>query len=274
MAITLYASTGCLRCSIVKEYLKAQGTAFSEHDIQNPEGNAAFKKFYAQHRAHIRRDAHGIFFPLVQDGDHIVQDAGSTLAWFIAGESLHAMIRPNNMGHGWTGGLHIGAGNADCYSPFLQVIRLLKAGGLRTAMDTDGNNAPLLHSLLAEALIDRLHVRVTPPSFLSPAHRAACEASFSAACAALKAASQTVSIHFYTDIAAPDMPTGTGIHASDVGAAAEWLNAVTHCNTLPYTIRDSASTQVERNLLPFRTAARRWQTGADIDKAASIFQAI
>lgn len=265
MSITLYSSTGCLRCSVVKNFLSEQHMDFEEHDIQTTSGNTAFKQFYAKNRPHIRRDAHGIFFPLVQVDDRILQDAGSTLAWFVAGECLQNMVRPNNLGHGWTGGLYPDEGDASCITPFLQVIRFLKKGGLHTELETKGYNTPLLQALLAEGLVDRLCVQVLPPILVADQH--ACEESFRAAHAVVN----TVDVRFYTDIAVPCSPEKPLLTAEETATAAQWLNQATGSNKLAYTIRNSDPTSRGFNLLPIRTAARRWQVNAEICKSDSTF---
>jgi hypothetical protein len=51
-----------------------------------------------------------------------------------------------------------------------------------------------------------------------------------------------------------------------VEAAARLLNEATGDNRLPYVIRPSGQGSAEINLLPFRTAARRWQVLADVER--------
>ena len=103
MPVTVFSSTGCIRCDIVKNYLRNRDLPFVEHNIKTDDGNDVFKQFYREHRSQVRRDENGIFFPVVLDGTRVVQDAGVSLAWFICGNALDAAITPSNLGHGWIG---------------------------------------------------------------------------------------------------------------------------------------------------------------------------
>ena len=294
MQTRVFTSEGCIRCTIVKHYLADKGIAFEEHDIKTEAGNAAFKAFYRDHRPRVRRDAGGIFFPVVAMGEDVLQDAGPTLAWLEGGAALTALITPNNLGHGWTGGLRVDACDAPLADAFVAVVRRLKAGGLRTEAQTAGGNAALLRSLLEEQLLDRcvfyVHCADTavftgevdslPPDWAG---------SVAAACAA----AGQVDVRFRLEVGlaacppqdapsppntsqdvgpAPCTPQGTPQDApqdaapapctpQDAARAAQALHSIGG-NRLPCCVADSAGTA--GNLFPYRTAVRRWQVLADI----------
>lgn len=254
MDIIVFSSEGCIRCKIVKDYLRENRLDFTEYDITTYAGNEAFKQFYRENRKRIRRDANGVFFPLVLQGEHLVQDAGPVLSWFVAGDKLNGMITPNNLGHGWTGGLHVSAGAPGCFEPFVTVLWLLKKGGLKTEVDTWGKNAALLRTILEKDLVDRLSFHVRCEDDGGPEAR---ESMLLA-----KNAMGRVDVLFHTEIAA----AGGCVSPTAVEAAARLLNEATGDNRLPYVIRPSGQGSAEINLLPFRTAARRWQVLADVER--------
>lgn len=259
MNIRVFTSQGCIRCTIVKHYLAHKGMPFEEHDIKTEEGNAAFKAFYRDHRAQVRRDAAGIFFPVVDADGAVLQDAGSTLAWLEGGAALAALITPNNLGHGWTGGVRVDACDAATAAAFVTVLRRLKTGGLRIEAETSGGNAALLRALLEENLLDRciFHVRCADTAAFTGSADALppdWAASVAAACAA-----HGVERRFRIDVGGG--PDGAAYSPQEAARAAEALHHLGG-NRLPCCVADSSGTA--GNLFPYRTAVRRWQVLADV----------
>jgi glutaredoxin len=254
MPVTMFSSAGCIRCGIVKNYLEDNGIGFAEHDITSPEGNSVFKAFYREHRSRIRRDAGGIFFPVVMDADgHITQDAGCTLARFMAGGDLSGMVEPNNLGHGWIGGLFLSRGGKEDTAPFLDVLRLLKKGGLATEATSDGRHGELLQAMLTESLVDRLLFHVPCPVPESPPEKSDLELSLKAA----KAAQNRTELHFFLDVGKHGL-----VSPATAAESAKFMQETTGDNRLPLVISSGSDEDV--NLFPYRTEARRWQVLADI----------
>ena len=251
MSVTVFSSTGCIRCDIVKNYLSSRGLPFVEHNIKTNDGNEAFKAFYREHRSEIRRDEHGIFFPVVFDGNRVVQDAGVTLAWFMCGNALDAAITPNNLGHGWIGGLNISACADGPEVSFLEILRLLKAGGLSTELLCSGKNAALLQTVLDEKLADRLIFRLaaslTESAELSQSLRTAIDRAGKA------------EILYFLDIQGSD----GRLAPAEVAECARLMAEATGDNRLPLRIFNS-NAEDSTNLLPYRTEARRWQVLAEL----------
>jgi len=255
MAVTVFSSTGCIRCNIVKDFLKDREIDYVDYDIKTEEGDKKFKSFYRENRRNVHRDSKGIFFPVVvlEDGS-IVQDAGSTLSRLIAGKTLNALIKPNQLGHGWTGGIDISAGEISDIICFLQVLDLMKKGGLAVEAATSGLNSQALERAITSKLIDRLIFNV-PWSEESRTGVQGEELANS-----LKIAfthSVSVDVHYVTDIpsdATPEM----------LGETARFMDEVTGTNRLPYKLFSSEKSP--SNLFPYRTAARRWQVLTDIKK--------
>lgn len=249
--ITVFSSSGCLRCRIVKNHLQSLGLAYTEHDIKTEEGKAAFLPFYHANRSRVQRDGQGIFFPIVQDGATIVQDAGPSLAWFVAGRELAEIIRPNNLGHGWSGGLAIRNYGDKLDTAFLDVVRLMKNGGLHIEAESGGENPSLLGALLAETLLDRLIFRMPCPGTDD-----ATERSLSVA-----AAAPGLDVRVLLDLAA--FPSSDGM--PDKGAVAEAARIIREATgnaRIPCTVIHSSAGGI--NLLPYRTAIRRWLAAAEV----------
>ena len=246
MSVTIFSSTGCIRCQIVKNYLQQKDIPFEEHNIKTPEGNTVFKAFYRENRHAVRRDGDGIFFPIVADGEHIVQDAGATLAWFVCGNKLDAAVTPNNLGHGWIGGLDISACDSENAPFFLEILRCLKAGGLATSLSTNGGNAGLLESVFTEKLADKLEFSLSGSAENIP--------ELTASLVAFRNHAGNIETAFTLDICGPDGM----ISPADAAVVADRMAESTGNNRLPLRIINSSPDR-GTNLFPYRTEARRWQ---------------
>ena len=66
MSITLYTVTGCVRCRMVRQFLKERSQTYRSHDTLG-EGKLAFHSFYQANRQKIYRGADGVEFPLYCD---------------------------------------------------------------------------------------------------------------------------------------------------------------------------------------------------------------
>ena len=253
MSVTVFSSTGCIRCEIVKKYFNGRTILFTEHDIKTSGGNDVFKAFYRERRTDIRRDAAGIFFPVVEADGHIVQDAGATLAWFMCGSGLSAAVTPNNLGHGWIGGLDISACPADHAAVFLEILRLLKTGGLSTELSCNGKNPVLLKAVLDDALADRLQFRLTAGL--------AQQAELAQSLRMAKQSAGKAEVLFTLDIQGPD----GRLSPADTAELARFMNESTGDNRLPLRIINGLAGD-EVNLFPYRTEARRWQVLADLSR--------
>ncbi|MCG8632203.1 MAG: hypothetical protein MI863_00160 [Desulfobacterales bacterium] len=262
METVIYSATGCIRCNIVKAYLKEKGKAFVEHDIRTLEGDAAFKPFYRENRKSVNRDKGGIFFPIFQGDGVIRQDAGPCLSWFMAGDRLDHAITPNNMGHGWTGGLSLSPDlSPDLADVFFQVMERLKAGGLSTFVRTNGNNPDLLARLGGAGLVDRLEFSLTGPATVYRALGTDPEA----VAASMACLDRFPELRVITRIAPLDLDgQDRCITPEEAGQAAQWLAEASGVKTMPYLF--AADGDDPPLLFKYRTAARRWQVKADILK--------
>ncbi|MBP3731469.1 MAG: hypothetical protein J6I40_08385 [Mailhella sp.] len=250
--ITVFSSTGCIRCKIVKSYLKDHDFPFTEHDVKTEEGKNAFREFYRTHRSSVRRDEQGIFFPVVEDGDAIVQDAGPSLGWFIGGAELSQIFLPNNLGHGWTG-VNVIPYRTETEIHFVEICRLMKKGGLNIEAVTEGANPKLLDVLLEQKLIDRLTFKVIPgfenENFLQSITEVAKRLP-------------GLNVNIIADIADFCDASGVMPQAPLVGKIAECVRSASTDGNIPFAICCSLSEAP--NLFPYRTAARRWLPKTEI----------
>lgn len=260
MSVVVFSSTGCIRCAIVKSYLSECNIEYKEFDIKTEQGNNEFKKFYREHRKSIYRDAEGIFFPIVWNGEKILQDAGSTLACLIAGGALNSMIAPNNLGHGWTGGISLTRGACGPGEAFIEVLERLKRGGLSIEILTDGFCSELLEAVLHRRLVDRLRFEV----FVDPEDGAAIlELTESLRLACMPSA--LPELRLFTDIAAHKADDGSFPVPEQIAETARFIREITGNGRLPYVVVNSQAATQAANLLPYRTAARRWQVLTEVD---------
>ncbi len=152
---TLFSATGCMRCSIARAFMDQRGTPYEEQDIK-AEGKEAFNRFYREHRAEIHRGADGVEFPVLFDGERVVQGVGKIVARLQAEDRLEGFVGRSALGQGWIDGLNVSAGNPSAGEDFLAVLRHLKTHGLQTEVRADGRNGDLLERVVAEGLVDRL----------------------------------------------------------------------------------------------------------------------
>ncbi len=255
MTVTVFSSTGCIRCDIVKGYLKTENIEYVEHDIKTEEGDEKFKQFYRKNRKDVRRDSKGIFFPIVVlDDGTIVQDAGSTLSKLITDGRLDTMIEPNQLGHGWTGGITPREGSYKDQEDFLRILDIMKKGGLAIEVKTAGCNPKLLQGAITAKLVDRLIFSIPwQEEMLLGRHGEELRSSLRIT----SSASNSVEMQFETEIVAETKP-------EDIAAAAQLMNEASQSNRLPYKV--FCSSIDGPNLFPYRTAARRWQVLTDIKK--------
>ncbi len=258
--VTVFSSTGCIRCRIVKQFLDDSEIPFTEHDVKTEEGSAAFRSFYRVHRLEIRRDTEGIFFPIVTDGETISQDVGPSLARFMDGDGLLSCIFPNNLGHGWSGGLFPDSCPPELEKKFLLVMRRMKDGGLQTEIESSGKNASLLHAIIEENLADRIifclwgnHMGI--PGVDDPRLNTLKKvAEYQGGKLILR-----IDTTWYAEENIPLSDLAALLEKSAEVARSALGNIRPEC-----LIR--CSSDIKINLLPLRTAVRRWIPNAEIEK--------
>ncbi len=258
MAITMFSSTGCIRCAIVKQYLKDKDIAFEEHDIKTESGNEKFKAFYKVRRNDVKRDKAGIFFPVVEDSEKVIQDAAVNLDWFMNKGAMSAAIKENNLGHGWLGGLNISAVPTEFFDSFLEILSRMTVGGLNIAAECDGRNPALLEKILEAKLIDRLAFNIDVAKF--EANDAAYIAEFEKSVYITERYTNNAQIKFSIDIAL----NGKAAKKELFETIAQVMEKAANNNRLAILITNKEN--IDANIYAYRQAMNEWQASADLKK--------
>ena len=165
MTYSLFSATGCMRCKIVKSYMNDNNIDYQEFDFK-ADGKEEFNAFYRTNRSRIFRGDEGVEFPLLFDGDRVVQGVGVIIAFFKNEALLGRSVFRSNLSHGWVSGLNITTADDGLDDRFIDVVSFLKAHGLQIQIDTDGRNSRVLGSLIEKLLIDRLVFNLNGPADL------------------------------------------------------------------------------------------------------------
>lgn len=161
----IFSATGCMRCNIVKAYMKMNQMAYEEQDI-HADGKEVFKVFYRENRPHIFRGEEGVEFPILYAGKKIYQGVGVILAHLMAGNRLEGFVTRSDLSHGRISGLNVSAGPAREGPAFLSLLRFLKEQGLMIQLEADGRNSMLLETILKGNLIHDLVFYLRGPADL------------------------------------------------------------------------------------------------------------
>jgi pyruvate formate lyase activating enzyme len=268
-ARTLFTAPGCQRCKVARAFLNERSLPFEELDFKG-EGREAFQRFYREHRADIRRGPDGVEFPILRDGERVVQGVGEIVARLQAGDRLAGFVGQNTLGQGWIDGLDVSAGDPAAGEAFLAVLRHLKAQGLRTELRADGRNGDLLERVTEEGLADRLVFDpVGPPE--------AYEAAFGTRLAeddlrrSLDLAARAPEVRFVLTVRPLPRPGGEVAWTTpqEAARAAELTAQATGNRQLPFLVRAGDPPPGEAPLpkpalFKVRTACRRHMPRTDI----------
>jgi len=159
MTITIYSATGCLRCKIVKQFLKDNGRNYQDYDALD-EGRETFKAFYQNNREKIYRGRDGVEFPIFYDGEIIRQGLPMVVAHLLAGSALNGFFTHGLLHGQWVDGIHVSGGDPARGEEFLDVLILLKKQMLKLQIETNGVNANLLEQVFEQELADRVIMEV------------------------------------------------------------------------------------------------------------------
>jgi len=281
MNVTLFTATGCARCNIAKRFMDEQGVAYAEKEIKG-KGKEDFQRFYRDHRQAIRRSEEGVQFPILSDGTEIRQGLARVLAYTQVGSGLDGFFGYGDRTGGWVDGLHVSGGDASEADAFNTVLRFLKKNGLKLEFDTDGRNAGVLERLLEEGLGDRIVMDVKGPLSLY-ARILGVPIDDTEIRKTIRLVPRFPEYRFETTVA-PLVPQEVGSHRiryltpDEIGKTAELIHEVTGDNRQPYVLRPfrpehvsderlkSLEDLTQRDLLSYRTAARRHQVYTEIEK--------
>ena len=162
MSIIIFSATGCVRCRVVKQFLKERGLTFQDHDALG-DGKAAFRSFYQNNRQKIYRGPEGVEFPIYCDDEVLRQGLPAVAAHLIGGPALSGFFKPGRLHGQWLDGIYISGGASDRGEDLLKVLAYLKQQNFKIRIDTNGMNADLLASVLDHGLADRVIMEVKGP---------------------------------------------------------------------------------------------------------------
>lgn len=272
MDYSLFSATGCSRCKIVKNYMDENSIQFNEYNFK-ADGKEEFNAFYRKNRAEIFRGEEGVEFPILFDGEQVVQGVGKIIAFFKNDTLLDQFVLRSDLSHGWVSGLKVSSGDASLKEPFVSVVETLKASGLKTQIVTDGRNAVILKQLIDKKLVDRLIFNLMGPAEMygdilgSPLDEEELISSLSCIGTHME-----YEIHLnirpflreqgHTDVISPE----------EAGAAASLVEQATATKTHPFFIKNCIPEQEKEtlpdlNLFKYRTACRRYMVKSEIFKA-------
>jgi len=162
MSITLYTATGCVRCRMVRQFLKERDRTYCHHDALG-EGKEAFRSFYQANRQKIYRGPDGVEFPVYCEGEIIRQGLPAVLAYLVAGTSLDGFFTHGRKHGQWIDGIEVSRGNPAHGEDFLEVLTYLKNQEFKIQVDTNGVNADLLAFVIQQKLADCIIMEVKGP---------------------------------------------------------------------------------------------------------------
>ncbi len=258
MSITVFSSTGCIRCAIVKQYLKENNLSYDEYDIKTDEGNNKFKAFYRERRSEVKRDSSGIFFPIVESEGKIIQDAAVNLDWFMTKGAMSQSITENNLGHGWIGGLNISSVPANYFDSFIEILSRMKDGGLNISLETDGNNPELLEKILKAKLGHKLHFFINVKAFAE--NNKSYQDAFEKSLLAMECYARGLKFKYFIDLEVD----GQKAELSIFEKIAQCMQSATNNPRLPVFITNKSA--IEANIYAYRQAMGQWQINADLNK--------
>ena len=265
---TLFTAAGCMRCEVAKAFMNERGVPFQELDFKG-EGKDAFQRFYREHRGDIRRGPDGVEFPILHDGERVVQGVGEIVARLQAGDRLAGFVGPSGLGQGWIDGLDVSAGDPAAGEEFLAVLRHLKEQGLRTELRADGRNGDLLERVIEDRLADRL---VFDPVGSAEVYEGAFGTPLSEEdlCRSLSLAVRAPEVRFVLTLRFLSRAGGAAwLSAEEAARAAELTAEATGDRHRPFLVRAGDPPPGEAPppnpaLFKYRTACRRFMPKTDL----------
>lgn len=271
MGFSLFSATGCMRCKIVKAYMNENSIAFQEFDFK-ADGKDEFNAFYRKNRSSIFRGVEGVEFPLLGDGENVIQGVGVIIAWLENKKLLDSFVTRSDLSHGWVSGLDVSGYDMSLSGEFVAVVEYLKAHGLQTQVETDGRNAEILKQLVDNSLVDRLIFNLKGPADLYQNLTGMAleeeELTFSLSLIE-KCAEYQINLslrQFERDEGQNDI-----ISPEEAALAAALVEQATGKKTHPFYIKNCISPEVKEtlpapNLFKYRTACRRYMVKTEISK--------
>lgn len=278
MTATLFTTTGCTRCKIVKKFMHERGIAYYEKDIR-AEGKRDFQSFYRENKKCIVRGPEGIEFPIYSFEGQTRQGLGAVLAYLQGGGALDGFVHTGLLHGPWVDGIDVSRGAPESFEDLLAVLTFLKSNGINLEVETDGRNPDLLKKLMTKGMVDRGIMDLKGPKDLYDQILNE-EIDLRQIEESMVLVGGLTEYRFQTTIITVFRNDGTWTYLTpdEIGETAAWLTQTTGNNKHPYILRWlSCSKTVDDdlpdmncsapdNLFAYRTKARRHQVKTEIKK--------
>lgn len=152
----LFTAPNCIRCKIVKAFLKEKDQTWDETDFQADKEE--FNAFYRANRPSLYRNPEGVEFPMYTDGEAIKQGSGEIIAYLLSKGALGWSVCRSDLLHGWISGLYPSFCPADQEENFITLVEKLAAGGLTVCLRVDGRNPHIAQKLIDKGIVKKLEV--------------------------------------------------------------------------------------------------------------------
>jgi len=254
--------------------MKDNAIVFEEFDFKAA-GKEAFSSFYRAHRKNIFRDKDGVEFPIFYDGNVIKQGVSVVIGYLIAAEKAGGFIGRSQLHGEWIDGFNISSGDPDRAENLMGVLSYLKQNGLKIQLTTSGKNPAVLEQILEKGLGDRVIMEVKGLAALEQAQIDADEQKKS-----ISLATKFSKYQLFTIIEPVKYPDGqiSYLAPEEIGETTKLIEEATGSKKHPYELRPfdphSTDNQAFKAIEPmpssvlfkYRTAARRYQVMAEIQK--------
>lgn len=280
----LFSAAGCARCGIVRKFIQERGLSCEELDAIGA-GREAFGQFYRMNRPAVLRGKDGVEFPVLADGPLVRQGLGAVVAYLLAGRRLDGFFGRGDPQKGWVSGVRVSGGDPAAAAELCAALGFLKRSGLKLELVTDGRNPDVLELVLGQGLGDRAVMDLKGPAALYPALTGApVDPRDIARSMALVA--RFGEFRFETTVGPVRRGDAEPLEISlltpgEVEETARWLKEATGSHRQPYLLRGfdpqgCPDEDLKRfgepepgELFRYRTAARRHQVSAEIEKPAA-----
>ncbi len=276
MTYEMFTATGCTRCKITKQYLKANDIPCVEHDVKG-EGKEAFTSFYKANRKNIFRDQDGVEFPVFTDGNVIKQGVSIIIGHFASGDSLTGFIGRSLLHGEWIDGFNVSDGNPDQAEGLLTVLSHLKKHNLKIQLNSCGPNADLLEKILKQGLGDRLIMEIKGPLDLYAA-LSGNKIDKEELIKSIRLANQFPEFELFTTITPLVRANGSVdfLTPEEIGETAKLIEEASQSKKNPYLLKvfdpettdkdefKSVESLATSSMFKYRTQARRYQVMTEI----------
>ncbi|MFZ5943514.1 MAG: glutaredoxin domain-containing protein [Bacillota bacterium] len=263
MNITVYTTTGCTRCKIVKAFMEERNISYEEKDMK-AQGKEDFQVFYKENRSSIFRGPDGIEFPIITDSSEIRQGIGASIAYLQAGKNLEEFFTVGTLHKEWVNGIHVSGGRLEWADDFIQVLSYLKGSNMKLQVDTNGKNSSILQQIQLKGLADLVVMNLLGPEEIYNIILGGIDIEDIKK--SLSLITQFPEYRIETTILPVEREGGTFSYLTpqEICETAKLISEITGSNKIPYLIKGFNLSPSQ--LLTYRSKARAYQVFTEIEK--------